>query len=96
MAPNDQLDLFKTEDEAVEVDEDQRPRKYYYADPDKVRVDLHKILAEARAAQTMPWDSYYVRFYCTVFPQMTNWLPADEAAQLRSAFATEMARLKMT
>jgi hypothetical protein len=28
-----------------------------------------------------------------VFPQMANWLPPDEAAQLRFAFAHEMQRL---
>jgi hypothetical protein len=28
-----------------------------------------------------------------VFPNMANWLPADEAAQLRFEFAREMDRL---
>ena len=32
--------------------------------------------------------------YRTIFPQMTNWLPEEEAAQLRFAFDTEMARLE--
>lgn len=30
----------------------------------------------------------------TVFPQMANWLPEDEANQLRSEFAQEIERLK--
>lgn len=30
----------------------------------------------------------------TVFPQMTNWLPDNEAAQLRLEFETELERLK--
>ena len=30
----------------------------------------------------------------TVFPQMTNWLPDEEAAQLRSAFMEEICRLE--
>jgi hypothetical protein len=58
-----------------------------------VRTRLHKILAEARAAQTMPWDRNKVRLYQTIFPQMTNWLPDDEAAQLRFEFEAELARL---
>jgi hypothetical protein len=65
----------------------------YRADPDKVRARLHKILAEARAAQTLPWDAAHVSLYRTVFPQMTLWLPEEEAAQLRFAFDSEMARL---
>jgi len=28
------------------------------------------------------------------FPQMTNWLPEEEAAQLRFAFEAELARLE--
>jgi hypothetical protein len=32
--------------------------------------------------------------YRTIFPQMTNWLPAEEGAQLRFAFETELARLE--
>lgn len=67
----------------------------YSPDPDKVRARLHKILAEARAAQTLPWEPTRVSLYRTIFPQMTNWLPNDEGAQLRFEFETEMARLKV-
>src|SRR5260221_6746531 len=90
---NDQPDLFGTETQAELFDEDAAPRSYR-ADPDKVRARLHKILAEARAAQTLPWEPTRVSLYRTIFPQMTNLLPDDEAAQLRFAFETEMARLK--
>src|SRR6202022_3753924 len=62
--------------------------------PDRVRARLHKILAEARAAQTSPWEPARVSLYRTIFPQMTLWLPEDEAAQLRFEFETEMARLE--
>jgi hypothetical protein len=54
---------------------------------------LHKILAEARAARTFPWEPTRVSLYRTIFPQMTLWLPEDEAARLRFEFDTEMARL---
>jgi hypothetical protein len=66
----------------------------YRPDPEKVRSRLHKILAEARAAQAMPWEPTTVSLYRTIFPQMTNWLPEDEGAQLRFEFETEMERLK--
>jgi hypothetical protein len=35
-----------------------------------------------------------VSLYRTIFPQMTNWLPEDEGAQLRFEVESELARLK--
>jgi len=72
---------------------DDSPTPVYRADPDKVRQELHQILAEARAAQTMPWDAKHVLLYRTIFPQMTNWLPEEEGIQLRFDFEAELARL---
>ena len=66
----------------------------YRPDPDKVRARLHKILAEARAAQKLPREPTRVSLYRTIFPQMTNWLPEDEGAQLRFEFEVELARLE--
>jgi hypothetical protein len=59
-----QRDLFL--DDEAELDED-RPTPVYRADPDEVRRDPHKILAEARAAQTMPWSAYQTRLYQAIF-----------------------------
>ena len=59
-----------------------------------MRWRLYKILAEARAAQELPWEPTTVPLYRTIFPQMTNCLPDKEAAQLRFAFETELARLE--
>ncbi len=42
----------------------------------------------------MPWDVARVSLHRTIFPQMTNWLPEEEGAQLRSEFETELARLQ--
>lgn len=67
----------------------------YHADPEEVREELNGILAEMRAAEAMPWDEKRVALYRTVFPQMTNWLPAEEGAQLRFAFEAELERLKV-
>ena len=87
-----QGDLFG-DDEPSELFDDQ-PTPVYRADPDEVRAELYKLLAQARAARTMPWDRRRVDLYRTIFPQMTNWLPEAEGAQLRFEFETELARLE--
>jgi hypothetical protein len=66
----------------------------YYPDTDEVRAELHNILAEMRAAKSMPWDDSRAALYRTIFPQMTGCLPEDEGAQLRFQFEEELVRLK--
>ncbi len=83
-APNPQPDLFGAD----------AAQPTYRPNPDKVRSRLQKILAEARVARTLPWEPTTVSLYRTIFPQMTNWLPDDEAAQLRFEFEAELIRLK--
>jgi hypothetical protein len=51
-------------------------------------------LAEMRNAQSMPWDWGRASLYRVIFPQMTQWLPEEEGAQLRLAFDTELQRLE--
>jgi hypothetical protein len=63
------------------------------ADPDQVRDLLQGLLAEARAAATMPWPPLNAKLYRMLFPQMAACLPEDEGVQLRFAFETELARL---
>lgn len=82
-AMDSQADLFGAE-----------PQPAYRPDPAKVRARLHKILGEARSATTVPWERTRVSLYRTIFPQMSLWLPDDEAAQLRLEFETELKRLK--
>jgi hypothetical protein len=93
MMSSRQGDLFQSDEQADLFGEDS-PTPEYRADPDTVRQELYKILAEARAAQTMPWDAKHAVVYRTIFPQMTNWLPEEEGAQLRFEFETELARLE--
>ncbi len=88
-----QGDLFGTDEQSGLFDED-APTPVYRADPDEVRAELYRILAEARAAERLPWAPKQVSLYRTIFPQMTNWLPDEEAAQLRFDFDTEMKRLE--
>jgi hypothetical protein len=93
MARANQPDLFQP-DEHSDLFVEDTPTPKYRADPDSVRAELHKILAEARAAQKLPWEPRTVLLYRTIFPQMTNWLPHEEGAQLRFEFETEIKRLE--
>jgi hypothetical protein len=93
MARPTQQDLFAAESQPELFAADDAPPAYR-PDPDQVRARLQKILAEARAAEKLPWDQDKLLIYRTIFPQMARWLPEDEGAQLRFEFDTEMARLK--
>ncbi len=93
MARTEDPDMFATETQSDLFGADAAPPAYR-PDPDKVRSRLHKILAEARAAKTLPWEPTRVSLYRTIFPQMTNWLPEEEGAQLRFEFETELTRLE--
>jgi len=93
MVRSPQQDLFEAEAQPELFESDAAPPAYR-PDPDQVRARLHKILAEARAAQKLPWDPDKLLVYRTIFPQMAGWLPEQEAAQLRFEFDTEMERLK--
>jgi hypothetical protein len=93
MASSRQPDLFLADEQSELFGEDSSTPEYR-ADPDSVRAELHKILAEARAAQKLPWEPKMVVLYRTIFPQMTNWLPDEEGAQLRFEFEAEIKRLE--
>ena len=87
-----QVDLFDGDGETGLLPDEAAPR-VYRADPEKVREKMRRILAEARAASVMPWDEETLGYHRTVFPQMSLWLPEEEAAQLRFAFEEEIRRL---
>jgi hypothetical protein len=91
MARAGQPDMFVSESQPDLFGAEAAPA--YRPDSGKVRARLNKILAEARAAQTLPWEPARVSLYRTIFPQLTLFLPEDEGAQLRFEFETEMARL---
>jgi len=93
MASARQSDLFQDDEQSDLFGEDS-PTPEYRPDPDTVRAELYKILAEARAAKKLPWEAKTVLLYRTIFPQMANWLPDDEGAQLRFEFEAELTRLK--
>lgn len=93
MPESEQPDLFGYEGGPEPFGED-TPAPVYRPDPTKVRARLHKMLYEARAAETLPWDEESARLYRAIFPQMTRSLPEEEAARLRLEFEAEMERLK--
>ena len=65
----------------------------YRPDADEVRARLHALLAAARALAAPPREAREWRVNAILFPQMANWLPADEKAQLCLAFEYEADRL---
>lgn len=64
-------------------------------DPEDIRRRLNAVLDIARKADRMPWPEKRARVWQIIFPNMANWLPEDEANQLRFEFAAEMERLKL-
>jgi hypothetical protein len=95
----DQADLFghaPVQGSLFGVGDDrlQAPVQRYLPDPEKVRQRLRALLEKARSAERMPWPDREARVWQIVFPNMANWLPDDEANQLRFEFAREMERLK--
>jgi hypothetical protein len=87
-----QGDLFTSNAQSSLFDEERAPI-LYRADPGKVRAKLHRIIAEARAASSLPWTAERAGYYRTMVPQMSLWLPEDEAGQLRFEFESELKRL---
>jgi hypothetical protein len=87
-----QMDMFGQDQ--PELPGVESPAVAYRADPYDVRAELLRVLAQARAAQSFPWDARRTLYWRTVFPQMTNWLPDEEAAQLRFEFEAEIRRLE--
>jgi len=60
----------------------------------EARKRLLKLIASARAADRLPWSERELQKLQILFPQMAEWLPDDEADQLRFEFAQEIERLK--
>ena len=71
----------------------QPPVQNFRPDPADIRRRLNAVLAAARAAPATPWPQREARMWQTVFPQMVNWLPEEEANVLLLAFAREIERL---
>ncbi|MFN7237784.1 MAG: hypothetical protein ACK5VL_08715 [Brevundimonas sp.] len=59
----------------------------------RARAKLTRVLEQARAADRLPWDERNTRMWRTVFPQMAQWLPAEEAERMKAEFVGELDRL---
>ncbi len=59
-----------------------------------VRPELSEVLDRLRNSETVPLSPKELRFWRTVFPQMSRWLPDDERLAICAAFAAELSRLK--
>lgn len=70
------------------------PQPEYKPDPDRVRRRLESLLAEARAAETLPWSPAIVLLYREIVPRMSGYLPQGEGAQYCFEFETELKRLE--
>lgn len=90
MPQKDQPDLITTQGDLFGAP----PPQTYAPSLALVRSEVNKVLDIARSAKVMPWKPKEVAYWKIVFPQMTNWLPEDEAAQLRFAFMEELRRLE--
>ncbi|QGM44868.1 hypothetical protein [Methylocystis heyeri] len=65
-------------------------------DPAAIRLRLHAMLGEVRAVREgSPWSPSTTRLNQLIFPQMANWLPAEERDQLRLEFDAELERLSL-
>ena len=70
------------------------PAPAYRPDPDKVRARLERILGQAKAADAIPWEPSRSSLYRLIVPDMTRWLPDEEAAFWRAEFEAQMTRLE--
>lgn len=88
-------DLFGLVEPQADLFADQPPQPRKVIDfPSEARRRLLKVLAEARAAATLPWSERDARKWEILFPQMAEWLPGEEAGQLCFEFAQELERLR--
>lgn len=77
-----QLDMFATQEALFDA-----APAVYRADPERVRTRLAGMLDEVRNAGEHGLEQTRRRLLETVVPQMTLWLPQDEAEQFRLAFS---------
>ena len=61
--------------------------------PDTIRAEMHRLLAEARAASAVPWTPRDLQSHRAMFPYMAEWLKGGEGDQLLLEFRAELDRL---
>jgi hypothetical protein len=58
-----------------------------------VRAKMFDLIDQLKQAGSLPWNERNTAINEIIFPQMTNWLPDEEAAQFRLQFDEEWRRL---
>lgn len=71
----------------------QAPKRSDEPDPAVVRKRMQDVIAKAKSASSMPWNTHDAEVWQIIFPNMANWLPEEEGKQLVLEFETEMRRL---
>jgi len=70
-------------------------KKGYEPDLAEIRSELKAILESAKSVSADAlWDQRTYKYNKVIFPQMSRWLPKDEADQLCFAFHTEIERIE--
>jgi hypothetical protein len=87
-----QQTLFGPDQQELDL-EAARAKTMVHPNQERVRLKLHAVLAEMRAASEMPWDEDTLGYHQLVFPQMSQSLPDDEAKQMCFEFAEQVRRL---
>lgn len=88
-------DLFGNTPPQADMFADHRPGPRKVMDFQvEARRRLERVLAEAKAAEQMPWAKRELEKWQILFPQMAGWLPDDERDQLCFEFAKEVERLQ--
>jgi hypothetical protein len=85
-----QADLFAAQPDLF----DGAPARPIGPSPEAIRARLDALLATAREAERMPWDSRRARVNEALFHQMANWLAEADRDALREEFAQELCRLR--
>jgi hypothetical protein len=85
---------LKQDDLFAALEAEAKPRPYERQPAvEKIRRELRGVVAKARASVSEPWDAREFRYWRTVLPQMSRWLPDEERAALIREFEAEVARL---
>lgn len=88
-------DLFGHNPPQADLFADHRPGPRKVMDfQTEARRRLEAALAEAKAADRMPWTKRELEKWQILFPQMAGWLPDEERDQLCFEFAQEIERLQ--
>jgi hypothetical protein len=90
-----QPDLFDTCRQAEMFEQSSRPvHRPTVPSVEFVRAKMLDLIDQLKQAVTLPWNERNTTINEIIFPQMSKWLPEDEAAQLVAEFSRELARLK--